>query len=94
MHFDLLFLGVHGMDPRAGFTTPNLAEATTNRVFIESARDVVVLADSSKWGVVGLADIGPLQMAATVVTDEGLPGDARRVLGESVGEVVTVPVPQ
>jgi DeoR/GlpR family transcriptional regulator of sugar metabolism len=94
MHFDQLFLGVHGMDPRAGFTTPNLAEATTNRVFVQSARDVVVLADSSKWGVVGLADIGPLHIAATVITDEGLPDEARRLLDESVGEVVTVPVTQ
>src|SRR3954468_24950594 len=94
MHFDQLFLGVHGMDPRAGFTTPNLAEATTNKVFVESAREVVVLADSSKWGVVGLADIGPLHIAATVITDEGLPEEAHQLLEEEVGEVVTVPVPQ
>jgi DeoR/GlpR family transcriptional regulator of sugar metabolism len=90
MHVDQLFLGVHGMDPRAGFTTPNLAEATTNKVFVESARDVIVLADSSKWGVVGLADIGPLSLAATVITDEDLPADARRTLEDSVGEVITV----
>jgi DeoR/GlpR family transcriptional regulator of sugar metabolism len=29
LHVDQLFLGVHGMDPIAGFTTPNLAEAET-----------------------------------------------------------------
>jgi DeoR/GlpR family transcriptional regulator of sugar metabolism len=92
MHVDQLFLGVHGMDPRAGFTTPNLAEATTNRVFVDSAREVIVLADSSKWGVVGLADIAPLHAAATVITDDGLADDARRQLEEAVGEVVTVAV--
>src|SRR5947209_17083571 len=78
MHVDQLFLGVHGMDARAGFTTPNLAEATTNRVFVDSAREVIVLADSSKWGVVGLADIGPLTVAKTVISDDALPADARR----------------
>jgi DeoR/GlpR family transcriptional regulator of sugar metabolism len=93
MHFDVLFLGVHGMDPRAGYTTPNLAEATTNRVFVESAREVVVLADSSKWGVVGLADIGPLDIAATVITDTGLEPDACQALREQVGDVLTVEVP-
>ena len=31
LHFDLLFLGCHGFDPDAGLTTPNLAEAETNR---------------------------------------------------------------
>jgi DeoR/GlpR family transcriptional regulator of sugar metabolism len=94
MHFDQLFLGVHGMDPRAGFTTPNLAEATTNKVFVESARDVIVLADSSKWGIVGLADIGPLHVAHTVITDDGLPAEARRILGDSEIGLVTVPFVQ
>ncbi|MEP7019623.1 MAG: DeoR/GlpR family DNA-binding transcription regulator [Pseudonocardiales bacterium] len=94
MHVDLLFLGVHGMDARAGYTTPNLAEATTNQTFLHSARQVVVLADSSKWGVVGLADIGPLAVANTVITDDALPADGRRALTEAVESVVTVEVPQ
>jgi DeoR/GlpR family transcriptional regulator of sugar metabolism len=91
MHVDQLFLGVHGMDARAGYTTPNLAEATTNRAFVESAREVVVLADSSKWGVVGLADIAPLSAAKIVITDDDLPDEARRVLADSVESVITVP---
>jgi DeoR/GlpR family transcriptional regulator of sugar metabolism len=94
MHVDLLFLGVHGIDPRSGYTTPNLAEATTNRALVASAREVIVLADSSKWGVVGLADIGPLGIASTVITDDALTGDARRTLSEFVEHVVTVPVPR
>lgn len=90
MHVDRLFLGVHGMDPRAGFTTPNLAEATTNRVFVDSAREVVVLADSSKWGIVGLADIAPLDRASILVTDDDLVPEARRVLSDAVGTLITV----
>jgi len=39
MHVDQLFLGVHGMDERIGFTTPNLAEAATNRALIGCARE-------------------------------------------------------
>jgi DeoR/GlpR family transcriptional regulator of sugar metabolism len=92
MHVDQLFLGVHGMDARAGFTTPNLAEATTDRALIASAREVIVLADSSKWGVVGLADIAPLAAARTVVTDDALPPDALRALQDSVENVITVAV--
>ena len=38
MHVDLLFMGVHGMDERGGFTTPNLLEAETNRALVRSAR--------------------------------------------------------
>jgi DeoR/GlpR family transcriptional regulator of sugar metabolism len=92
MHVDRLFLGVHGMDERAGFTTPNLAEATTNRAFVESAQEVVVVADSSKWGIVGLAEIAPLRAADVLVTDAGLPADAHRVLGDVVGAILTVEV--
>src|SRR5882724_5342 len=40
LHVDQLFLGVHGMHPQAGFTTPNLAEAQTNRALIAGARQV------------------------------------------------------
>lgn len=93
MHVDRLFLGVHGMDQRAGLTTPNLAEATTNRAFVDSAQEVVVLADSSKWGIVGLADIAPLDRADTLITDDGLPDSARRILADTVGTLLTVPSP-
>jgi DeoR/GlpR family transcriptional regulator of sugar metabolism len=91
MHVDQLFLGVHGIDERIGYTTPNLAEAATDRALIACAREVIVLADSSKWGVVGLADIAPLGAAHTVITDDKLPHDAARVLRERVASVVLVP---
>lgn len=90
MHVDQLFLGVHGMDARAGYTTPNLAEANTDKAFIAAAREVIVLADSSKWAVVGLADIAPLSAAHVVITDDKLPSEARAVLQERVDTVITV----
>lgn len=91
LYVDVLFLGVHGMDPEAGYTTPNLAEAETNRTLVAQARRVVVLADSSKWRTVGLCRIGALDSATMVITDDGLVGEARRHLGEAA-ELVVVPV--
>src|SRR5215475_1915702 len=90
MHVDQLFLGVNGMDERIGFTTPNLAEAATDRALIGCAREVIVLADSSKWGVVGLADIAPLSAAHTVITDDKLPHSAAKVLQERVATLIMV----
>ena len=55
LHVDMLFMGVHGADAKAGLTTPNLMEAETNRAFTDSARHLVVLADHTKWGIVGLS---------------------------------------
>src|SRR6266704_3636682 len=40
LHFDMLFIGCHGIDPVAGLTTPNLAESETNRAAVRSARRV------------------------------------------------------
>ena len=57
LHVDAVFLGVHGMEEGAGFSTPNLLEAETNRAMIRSGRRLVVVADSSKWGVVGLSSM-------------------------------------
>lgn len=90
LHVDQLFLGAHGFDARAGLTTPNLAEAETNRALISSAREVIVLADSTKWGMVGLADFGPLSSADVVITDDGLPADALAALEDAVDEVIVV----
>ncbi len=88
LHFDLLFLGCYGFDTEAGLTTPNLAEAETNRTFIRVARRVVVLADHTKWGLVGLSSFARLDEVDVLVTDDMLPPDARAQVSEQVGEVV------
>jgi DeoR/GlpR family transcriptional regulator of sugar metabolism len=88
LHVDLAFMGVHGMDERAGFTTPNLMEAGTNQAFAESARRLVVLADHTKWGVVGLSEIVPLEAADILVTDDGLGPQAREAARERVGQLL------
>ena len=88
LHVDWLLMGVHGMDAEAGFTTPNLAEAETNRALVASARRVAVVADNSKWGVVGLSTIATFSEVDVVVSDGGLQPDARQILESSCGRVV------
>src|SRR5205085_11811279 len=92
INLDLLFLGVHGMSSRAGYTTPNLSEADTNRALVAAARRLVVLADHTKWDIVGIATIAALDDAHTVVTDSGLAFDARAELGLSVDELIIAEV--
>jgi DeoR/GlpR family transcriptional regulator of sugar metabolism len=90
LHSDVLFLGVHGMSVRAGFTTPNLMESDTNRALVAAAERLVVVADSTKWGTVGISSIARLADADVLVTDAGLADDARHLLREQVGELVEV----
>ncbi|MEU7486121.1 DeoR/GlpR family DNA-binding transcription regulator [Streptomyces sp. NPDC042319] len=82
LHFDVLFLGVHGISVEAGLSTPNLAEAETNRHFVRSARRVVVVADHTKWGTVGLSSFASLDEVDVLVTDPGLPARARAEFAE------------
>jgi DeoR/GlpR family transcriptional regulator of sugar metabolism len=88
VHLDQVFLGVHGMDPHSGFTTPNVLEAETDRALVDAARRLVVLADHTKWGVIGISTIARLDQADTVVTDRGLSGEAREQLSSRVGELI------
>src|SRR5262249_31987878 len=87
LHVDWLFLGVHGFDDQAGFTTPNLVEAETDRALVACARRVVVVADSTKWGVVALSSIAPLDAVAVRVTDRGRGLDAQRLVRARVGRL-------
>jgi DeoR/GlpR family transcriptional regulator of sugar metabolism len=88
LHVDALLLGVHGMDLAAGFTTPNLMEAEMNRAMVAATSRLIVLADHTKWGVVGLCAMARLADASALVSDADLNGDARDVLSNSVGELI------
>lgn len=88
VHLDMVFLGVHGMDAHAGFTTPNLLEADTDRALVAAGRRLVVLADHSKWGTVGISTIATLDEADVLVVDDGLAQEDQAFLSGVAGELV------
>lgn len=88
LNVDLLFLGVHGMSVRAGFTTPNLMEAETNRALVQAARRLIVVADRTKWELIGICTIAALREAHAVITDAGMPVEARTALSAEVPELL------
>jgi DeoR family transcriptional regulator of aga operon len=52
-----VFVGADGVSLETGLTTHHEVEAHTNRALIERSRSVVVVADSSKIGLVAFAQI-------------------------------------
>jgi len=88
LHFDVLFLGVHGISVEAGLSTPNLAEAETNRRLVRSARRVVVVADHTKWGTVALSSFASLSEVDALGTDGGMPRAGRAEIREHLPELV------
>jgi DeoR/GlpR family transcriptional regulator of sugar metabolism len=87
VHVDLVFMGVHGMDPHSGFTTPNVLEADSDRALVATGRRLIVVADHTKWGVIGISSIARLDEADTLITDTGLPQTARDILAGEVREL-------
>ncbi len=89
LHFDMCFMGVHGIEPGRGLSTPNLQEAETNRAFASSTGELVVLADHTKFGVTALAGILPLNDVGTLVTDRLPAGAGRNNYRKSVRRILT-----
>ena len=88
LHLDVLFMGVHGVSENAGLTTPNLLEAEVDRALVAASEQLVVVADHTKWGVRGLSRIAGLDEVDVLITDSGLPADARSLVTEHVGRLV------
>ncbi len=87
-HVDKLFLGINGFDTKKGIFTPNIEEARLNQVMIEVAKEVIILADSSKFGKKSLAFICPPKEIDIVVTDEGIPADDKKRLEDAGVKVI------
>lgn len=66
--FDKCFLGVNGIHLQYGYTTPDPDEALIKQTAMKMARDVFVLADSTKFTEVAFSKIAALR-EATIITN-------------------------
>jgi len=89
-YVDKVFLGVDGFDSSHGISTPNIEEAYLNQIMIEVAREVIVVADSSKFIRKSLAFICKLDRIDTVVTDSGISSDDKKRLEDAGINVIVV----
>ncbi|HEX7338531.1 MAG TPA: transcriptional repressor AgaR [Rhodanobacteraceae bacterium] len=87
---DRLFLGVDGLDPRVGVTTPDPQEATLNAQMVHAARETIAVLDSSKLGQRSLSVIAPVDALHIVITDTNAPADIIDALRESGLQVMVV----
>ena len=86
---DVAFVGVDGVDAKAGCTTHEEVEAHTNQVMIRHAQRAVLVADSSKIGQVTFARICPVQDVDELITDQGADPAAVQAFRE-IGMQVTL----
>lgn len=75
LHVDKAFIGIGGISLEDGLTEYNLEDASVKWSLLESARQVIVVADGSKFGVTAFASVGPLDAVDTIITDGSAPPD-------------------
>lgn len=76
---DQVFSGAYGIDPEMGVMGTNLSETQTDRSLASSARELIMLADRSKFAQRGPARLVPITAVSRLITDadEGEPVLAR-----------------
>ncbi len=70
---DKVFIATNGLDLADGLTTPNLVEATMKSKMIKAAKQVILLADSSKVGKVTFGKFADITEVHKCVIDDGVP---------------------
>jgi DeoR family transcriptional regulator of aga operon len=89
-HADKLFLGADGLTLARGVTTANVLEAEVNRATIAASTEVIVVADSTKIGQIGLTTIARLEDIHKLITDTDAPADFIAALRNRGVEVILV----
>ncbi len=86
---DKLFLAVDGFSVLHGLSTPNVEEAHLNRVMISISKQVIVVADSTKFHRRSFAFIAHASDIDILVTDAGIPDEDKKKL-ETAGIKVVI----
>lgn len=87
---DKLFLAVDGFSMTHGLSTPNAEEAHLNRVMMTISKQVIVVADSTKFHKRSFAFIANTNEIDTLVTDAGIPEEDRKKLETAGIKVIIV----
>jgi len=70
---DKLFLGVGGIDSQAGLTEFEMQDAQVKKAMIKSAKEVIALADSSKFQMIAFSFFAKLEDIDHLICDEKPP---------------------
>ncbi|HOK47157.1 MAG TPA: DeoR/GlpR family DNA-binding transcription regulator [Bryobacteraceae bacterium] len=90
LYADHSFLGVDGLDPEVGPTTPDILEAQLNSQMVRVSREVTIVADASKIGRRSLSPIASLSSIRRLITDSRIDPDLVRIFQNKGLEVIVV----
>ena len=67
------FFGAKGISVELGLTDVNLQEVNVKKAMIERCQEVIVVADGSKFGEIGLGSFAPIDSVKRIITDQSAP---------------------
>jgi len=88
LHVDKAFIGIGGISLEDGFTEYNIEDTQIKKILIRSAREKIVVADGSKFGVTTFASVAPLTAVDKIVTDKSASPDLIEQIREQGVEVI------
>jgi len=91
LHVDRAFLGADAIHHGNGITNRTLVEVEVKRAMIAAAKEVIVVADSSKLENITFIPVCALSEVDQIITDDQLDPDVRSLYGDRLR---TVPVLQ
>lgn len=80
LYVDRLFLGVGGLDSSARLTEYNIDDAYIKQLMIKNAKEVVVVADSSKFERIAFSHVASFNEINHLVTDQEPPQKLKKAL--------------
>jgi DeoR/GlpR family transcriptional regulator of sugar metabolism len=87
---DKLFLGVGAIDIKNGLSEFNMEDTLVKRAMVNSAKEIFVVTDSSKFNQVAFTQIAPLKAIQHIITDTDLDADTAAHLREEGIDVMLV----
>jgi DeoR/GlpR family transcriptional regulator of sugar metabolism len=90
IHVDLFFMGVGGIDSKAGITEYNMDDIAVKKALAVNAKQLIVLADASKFNKITFAKICDLDLVDCLVTNAALPTNLQEIF-DDLGTTVIKP---
>ncbi len=88
IHADQLFLGTCGISLDNGLTNRNMYEISVKQKMIDVAREIILLADHTKFGRSALSPFAELSRIHKIITDAAPPGEIMDALVDKGIEVL------
>jgi DeoR family transcriptional regulator of aga operon len=91
---DKLFMGTPAIHPEYGLSADDMTEVQSDRNIMAAAREIIVLADHTKFGRIATMRQAPMERIRRLITDTGIPETFVTALRERGVEIEVVQIGQ